>query len=72
VGQKLTKELVHEFKEWFIVGAIVLAVGFALWVWWKRRHPERTPIIDAEQRVVEKLAAVTHHESIKTPRTRSP
>ena len=62
VGQKLTKEVIHEFKEWFIVGAIVLAAGFILWIVWKRRHPERTPIMDAEERVVERLAQVTHHE----------
>ena len=68
VGQKLTKEVIHEFKEWFIVGAIVLAVGFVLWILWKRRHPERTPIMDAEERVVERLAQVTHHE----PKAKSP
>jgi membrane protein DedA with SNARE-associated domain len=67
VGQKLTKELVHEFKEWFILGAIVLAIGFVLWIIWKRRHPQASPIMDAEEKVVEKIAAATHHEPREAP-----
>jgi hypothetical protein len=60
---------VHEFKEWFIAGAAVLALGFVIWIVWKRRHPHRTPIMDAEQKVVERLAQVTSHE--KKPEARS-
>jgi membrane protein DedA with SNARE-associated domain len=65
VGQKLTKELVHEFKEWFIVGAIVVALAFVLWIIWKRRHPQAHPIFDTEEKVVEKLARATHPERRK-------
>jgi membrane protein DedA with SNARE-associated domain len=67
VGQKLTKELVHEFKELFIAGAAVLALGFVLWIVWKRRHPERTPIMDAEEKVVERIAQVARHERRGAP-----
>ena len=67
VGHKLTKELVHEFKEFFIAGAAVLALCFVLWIVWKRRHPERTPIMDAEEKVVERLAQVARHERREPP-----
>ena len=67
VGQKLTKELVHEFKELFIAGAAVLALAFVLWTVWKRRHPERTPIMDAEEKVVERIAQVARHERRGAP-----
>jgi membrane protein DedA with SNARE-associated domain len=67
VGQKLTKELVHEFKELFIAGAAVLALGFVLWIVWRRRHPERTPIMDAEEKVVERIAQVARHERRGAP-----
>jgi len=67
VGQKLTKELVHEFKELFIAGAAVLALGFVLWIVWKRRHPELTPIMDAEEKVVQKIAQVARQERRDPP-----
>lgn len=63
VGNKLTAELVKEFKEVFLVGAVVVAGLFIAWIVWKRKHPTEHPVFDAEKRVVEKLAAVTHPDS---------
>lgn len=62
VGNNLTAEVIREFKEWFILGAIVLAAGFIAYILWRRRHPTAHPVFDTEKKVVEKLAAATHHE----------
>ncbi len=62
VGNKLTADVIHRFKWWFFAGAVVLAVGLVAWIVWKRRHPGAHAILDAEERVVEKLAQVTRHE----------
>ncbi len=62
VGNKLTAKVIRDFKELFLVGGIILAAGFVAWIIWKRRHPTKHPVFEAEKKVVEKIAAATHHE----------
>jgi membrane protein DedA with SNARE-associated domain len=68
VGNKLTRELVHEFKEWFMVGGIVLAIALVAWIIWRRRHPGVHPVENVEMKVVEKVVAATHHDSHRKER----
>jgi membrane protein DedA with SNARE-associated domain len=59
LGNNLTKERIHQFKEWFLIGGVVLAVLFVAWIIWKRRHVEQ--VVAAEVKVVEKIAEKIDH-----------
>jgi membrane protein DedA with SNARE-associated domain len=54
VGNNLTEERIHRFKEWIIAGALLLVLGFVLWIIWSRRHSQQ--VIEAEAKVVAKVA----------------
>jgi len=44
VGDHINDATIHRFKEWFIGGAILLAVAVVLYFVWKRRsHPAKLP-----------------------------
>jgi len=62
VGNKLTPQLVKDFKHWFFVGGLLLALGLVLWIVWKRRHPGGLPMETVEKRVVEKVVSAAHHK----------
>ncbi|HEX8520987.1 MAG TPA: VTT domain-containing protein [Tepidisphaeraceae bacterium] len=55
LGTNLNEQNIKRFKHWFILGAIVLAVGVAIWIWWQRRHKEE--VVETEAKVVEKVSA---------------
>ncbi|HTL29230.1 MAG TPA: DedA family protein [Tepidisphaeraceae bacterium] len=56
LGAKLmepeTQKKIHEFKEWFFVGGVVLGIVLIAWIIWKRRHSQQ--IIAAEVKIVER------------------
>jgi membrane protein DedA with SNARE-associated domain len=56
LGAKLsdpeTQKKIHEFKEWFFIGGVLLGLVLIAWIIWKRRHS--TQIIAAEVKIVEK------------------
>jgi membrane protein DedA with SNARE-associated domain len=54
LGNNLTEENIKRFKHWFVIGGVVLVVGLIAWIIWKRRHKQQ--VIDAEVRIVEKVA----------------
>ena len=54
LGNNLTEQRIREFKEWFFVGGIVLAVGLIIWFVWKKRHA--TEVVEMEAKVVERVA----------------
>ena len=56
LGNNLTAERIHRFKEWFFVGGVVLAVLFVGWIIWRKRHAQQ--VVEAEVKVVEKVAEV--------------
>jgi LPXTG-motif cell wall-anchored protein len=53
LGQNLNEQNIRRFKHWFILGGIVLALGFSAWILWKRRHKEQ--VMAVEERVVAKV-----------------
>lgn len=59
VGSKLDDKVIHEFKEYFIGGAVVLMLAVVIWVLWKRRTHKTLSEV-----VVEK---VTHHQTEGKP-----
>lgn len=67
VGNKLTGALVHEFKEWFLAGGIVLALALVGWIIWRRRHPGVHPVEKVEKKVVESVVAATHPRNPEPP-----
>jgi len=56
LGAKLmepeTQKKIHEFKEWFFVGGVVLGIVLVIWIIWKRKRSPQ--IISAELKIVEK------------------
>ncbi len=58
LGTNLNEENIRRFKHWFILGAIVLALGVFLWILWQRGHQEQ--VAETEARVVEKFGAAQH------------
>ena len=56
LGSKLmepeTQKKIHEFKEWFAIGGVVLGIGLVAWIIWKKKHSKQ--IIAAEVKIVEK------------------
>ena len=59
IGEQLNdpvaQKKIHEFKEFFLAGGVLLVLGFVLFIFWRRRNLER--LHDAEQKVVEKAAS---------------
>ena len=47
-----TQKKIHEFKEWFAAGAVVVGIGLVVWIIWRKRNSQR--IIAAEVKIVEK------------------
>lgn len=63
LGSKINDKVIGEFKHWFVIGALVLVVGFVGWIIWKKRH--RGQVEHKTDEVVERLAKrvdrITHH-----------
>jgi membrane protein DedA with SNARE-associated domain len=59
IGEQLNdpaaQRKIHEFKEFFISGGVVLALAFIAFVLWRRRHREELQVV--EEKVVAELAA---------------
>lgn len=53
LGTRMSEAAVREFKHWFLVGALLLAVGFLGWILWRRRRD-----VDRVEKVVEKVEHV--------------
>ncbi len=47
-----TQKKIHEFKEWFAAGAVVVGIVLVVWIIWRKRNSQR--IIAAEVKIVEK------------------
>jgi membrane protein DedA with SNARE-associated domain len=54
LGNNLTQERIHRFKEWFFVGGVVLVIGLVAWIIWRRRHAQQ--VVAAEVKVVAAVA----------------
>ncbi|CAN5591890.1 DedA family protein [soil metagenome] len=54
LGNNLTEARVREFKEWFFVGGLLLAIGIIAWFIWRKRHAAQVEAL--EVKVVEKVA----------------
>ncbi len=55
LGSNLNEHNIKRFKHWFILGAIVLAIGVFLWIIWNRRHKDQ--VMETEAKVVERFGA---------------
>lgn len=64
LGANLTEESIHKYRNWFVLAAIVIALGFLAWILWRRRHVQMVEagedravetIIRAEQKVAQKI-----------------
>jgi len=54
LGNNLTEERIHRFKEWIIGGAVLLVVGFIAWIIWSKRHSHA--VIETEAKVVARVS----------------
>ena len=54
LGNNLDARKIHEFKEWFIGGAIVLVIALIVWIIWHRKHADE--VAEREVKIVEKLS----------------
>jgi membrane protein DedA with SNARE-associated domain len=80
LGAKLmepeTQKKIHEFKEWFFVGGVVLGIVLIAWIIWKKKRSPQ--IISAELKIVEKaeqakvkvMHRITKPGSPETPATK--
>ena len=50
LGTRLNENTLKEFKHWFVIGAIVLAVVFVGWILWRRRRA-----VDRVEDIVKKI-----------------
>jgi Fe-Mn family superoxide dismutase len=53
LGANLNEEVIGHYKNRIIIGMIVIAVGFLIWVLWRRRH--REAVIAHDVRIVQKV-----------------
>jgi membrane protein DedA with SNARE-associated domain len=60
IGEQLNDPVaqhkIHEFKEVFLAGGMVVALGFVLFILWRRRH--RQAVEGVEEKLVTRVAAV--------------
>ncbi len=74
LGRNLTPENIEHYKVRIIIGMIILAIAFLIWVLWKRKN--RQKVIDHDVKIVEKVGdlkqKVTDTIKPKPPETTQP
>ena len=58
LGSNLTAEKVEHYKFRIIAGMIVLAIGFLIWVLWKRKHKEQ--VLNHDEKVIKTVTTIQH------------
>jgi membrane protein DedA with SNARE-associated domain len=56
LGKNLTEENIKHYRHWITLGIIVLALGFVVWVLWKRRHKEQ--VMKTDEAVIKTVTQI--------------
>jgi membrane protein DedA with SNARE-associated domain len=80
IGEQLNdpaaQRKIHEFKEFFLAGAVVVVLGFIGFIFWRRRHLQElqkaeekvvTRVVAAEKKVAERLVQAAEKIVKKSP-----